>query len=178
MTLALCLGIGAFVLALPNDSSEPASAPTTTRPPNCHERENLPDGISCGDVVEGATFAILTDYSRAVDNLNLQNLYAGIWADYQASLVRSSSPSYGGPVGECGGSEGGRDAYIARESGGDPNVWNTTGSGAWGCWQIIPGTWNSSCSDIGVHGQATVEQQAACASRLPHSAWSSSGPTG
>lgn len=73
--------------------------------------------------------------------------------------------------GACGGATNGADRFIARESGGDPNIWNTQGSGAYGCYQIMPGTWNSSCGDLGTHGNATVEAQAACASRLPLSAW-------
>lgn len=70
---------------------------------------------------------------------------------------------YGGPV---------PDAIVTRESGGNPDVWNGSGSSAWGCFQILGSTWASSCSDIGVHGQASVAQQKECASRLPSSAWS------
>jgi len=76
----------------------------------------------------------------------------------------------GGSVGgACGGASNGADRYIARESGGNPNARNA--SGAWGCYQIMPGTWSSSCSDLGPHGSASTEAQAACASRLPQSSW-------
>lgn len=78
--------------------------------------------------------------------------------------------------GACGGASNGADAYIGRESGGNPNARNP--SGAWGCYQIMPGTWSGSCSDLGSHGSASTSAQAECASRLPHSSWSSSGPTG
>ncbi len=75
--------------------------------------------------------------------------------------------------GSCGGASNGADAYIGRESGGNPNARNP--SGAWGCYQIMPGTWSSSCSDLGQHGSASTEAQAQCASRLPSSSWAASG---
>jgi soluble lytic murein transglycosylase-like protein len=85
-----------------------------------------------------------------------------------------SSGGGGGTVsGPCGGATNGADAYIARESGGNPNARNP--SGAWGCYQIMPGTWNGSCSDLGQYGSASTQAQAACASRLPSSAWAASG---
>lgn len=71
--------------------------------------------------------------------------------------------------GACGGATNGADAYIGRESGGNPNAYNP--SGAWGCYQIMPGTWASSCSDVGSYGSASPSQQAQCASRLPQSSW-------
>jgi len=82
----------------------------------------------------------------------------------------SSGSSVGGA---CGGASNGADAYIGRESGGNPNARNA--SGAWGCYQIMPGTWASSCSDLGQHGSASTQAQAQCASRLPSSAWAASG---
>jgi hypothetical protein len=85
--------------------------------------------------------------------------------------------SSGGGGGACGGATNGADRFIARESGGNPSVYNGQGSGAWGCYQIMPQTWAGSCSDLGSHGSASVEAQAACASRLPLSSWSASGPT-
>jgi hypothetical protein len=75
--------------------------------------------------------------------------------------------------GACGGATNGADAFIARESGGNPNARNA--SGAWGCYQIMPGTWSSSCSDLGAYGSAGTSAQAQCASRLPSSAWAASG---
>lgn len=88
---------------------------------------------------------------------------------------RGGSSGGGGSTvgGQCGGATNGADAYIARESGGNPNARNA--SGAWGCYQIMPGTWNGSCSDLGQYGSASTQAQAACASRLPQSSWSSSG---
>src|SRR5215218_6112085 len=75
--------------------------------------------------------------------------------------------------GACGGATNGADSYIGRESGGNPNARNP--SGAWGCYQIMPGTWSSSCSDLGQHGSASTEAQAQCASRLPSSSWAATG---
>jgi soluble lytic murein transglycosylase-like protein len=85
----------------------------------------------------------------------------------------SSSSSSGSVSGACGGASNGADRFIGRESGGNPNARNS--SGAWGCYQIMPGTWSSSCSDLGQHGSASTEAQAQCASRLPSSSWAASG---
>jgi hypothetical protein len=78
--------------------------------------------------------------------------------------------------GACGGATNGADAFIGRESGGNPDIANP--SGAWGCYQIMPDTWRGAgCDEFGTHGSASVEAQAACASKLPLSAWNASGPT-
>ena len=91
-----------------------------------------------------------------------------------APTGRGGSSGGGSSVGgACGGASNGADAYIGRESGGNPNARNA--SGAWGCYQIMPGTWASSCSDLGQHGSASTEAQAQCASRLPSSSWAASG---
>ena len=80
----------------------------------------------------------------------------------------------GGSVGgACGGATNGADRFIGAESGGNPNARNS--SGAWGCYQIMPGTWQSSCSDLGQHGSASTDAQAQCASRLPSSSWAATG---
>jgi Transglycosylase SLT domain len=80
----------------------------------------------------------------------------------------------GGSVGgACGGATNGADRFIGAESGGNPNAKNS--SGAWGCYQIMPGTWRSSCSDLGQHGSASTDAQAQCASRLPSSSWAATG---
>jgi hypothetical protein len=80
----------------------------------------------------------------------------------------------GGSVGgACGGATNGADRFVGAESGGNPNARNS--SGAWGCYQIMPGTWQSSCSDLGAHGSASTEAQAQCASRLPSSSWAATG---
>jgi len=72
--------------------------------------------------------------------------------------------------GPCGGATNGADQFIARESGGDPNAYNP--SGAYGCYQIMPGTWaGAGCDELGAYGSASPAAQSACASRLPLSAW-------
>ena len=90
-----------------------------------------------------------------------------------ARTGRGGSSSGGSVSGSCGGATNGADRFIGAESGGNPNARNA--SGAWGCYQIMPGTWSSSCSDLGQHGSASTEAQAACASRLPSSSWSATG---
>lgn len=73
-------------------------------------------------------------------------------------------------VGACGGATNGADQYIGRESGGNPAALNP--SGAWGCYQIMPGTWaGAGCDQLGAYGSAPPSVQAECASRLPLSAW-------
>jgi hypothetical protein len=90
------------------------------------------------------------------------------------SVARTGRGGGGGSVGgACGGAANGADRFIGAESGGNPNARNA--SGAWGCYQIMPGTWASSCSDLGQHGSASTQAQAACASRLPSSSWAASG---
>jgi hypothetical protein len=78
----------------------------------------------------------------------------------------------GGGGGSCGGATNGADQFIHRESGGNPQAVNPS-SGAYGCYQVLGSTWASACGDInGGHPQgSSPAQQAACASRLPLSAW-------
>lgn len=83
-----------------------------------------------------------------------------------APVARQMPTPVSGP---CGGATNGADQFIARESGGDPTAENP--SGAWGCYQIMPGTWAGSCSDLGDEHSASPAVQAQCASRLPLSAW-------
>jgi soluble lytic murein transglycosylase-like protein len=91
-----------------------------------------------------------------------------------APTGRGGGGSGGGSVGgACGGASNGADRFIGAESGGNPNARNS--SGAWGCYQIMPGTWRSSCSDLGSHGSAGTDAQAQCASRLPSSSWAATG---
>jgi Transglycosylase-like domain len=77
---------------------------------------------------------------------------------------------HGSSTGACGGATNGADQYVARESGGDPGAVNQ-GTGAYGCYQIMPGTWGASCSDLGPQSGSSATTQAQCASRLPASAW-------
>lgn len=83
-----------------------------------------------------------------------------------SAVTRSPEVHPAGGTGECGGATNGADRFIQRESGGNPYVVNSS-SGAFGCYQIMPYVWDANCRDLGHDPQG----QAACASRLPLSAW-------
>lgn len=83
-------------------------------------------------------------------------------------------------TGECGGATNGADRYIPRESGGDSTViyggahaatpYEAGADVAWGCYQTKGFHWmpGGRCADITDYSPTG---QAACASRLPLSAW-------
>jgi soluble lytic murein transglycosylase-like protein len=124
--------------------------------------------------IEGSQARQLELFYQGIIAAEAEKAAAAADASKPKPVARTGRGGGGSSVGgACGGATNGADSYIGRESGGDPNARNA--SGAWGCYQIMPGTWSSSCSDLGQHGSASTEAQAACASRLPSSAWSSSG---
>lgn len=84
-------------------------------------------------------------------------------ASRATSAPRATAPAGGSVSGDCYASDL-PDYIVSRESGGDPNARNP--SGAWGCAQFMPGTWNSSCGDLGAHGSASVAAQNECANRV------------
>jgi hypothetical protein len=97
-------------------------------------------------------------------------------AAYQAELARQQAaaraaaqtyvrqpPSGGGGGGDCYGSD--VPSYIVnRESGGSSTARNP--SGAYGCFQIMPGTWGGTCSDLGSLNGSSAAAQTECANRL------------
>lgn len=118
----------------------------------------------------------VAEYLAVTHYLDLIHAEQVAVADYLASLpkpapARAPVPSSSSSTGACGGATNGADAFIARESGGNPSIFNSQGSGAYGCYQIMPGTWAGSCADLGPQIGAPASVQAACASRLPLSAW-------
>ena len=137
--------------------------------------------IGWTQAVDAKQFTDMVDAELARQEAARQAALAALAASRRVVPSGTSvAPSGGGNAGAggaCGGATNGADAFIGRESGGSATIYNGSGSGAWGCYQIMPATWNSSCSDLGVHGSAGASAQAACASRLPLSAWASSGPT-
>lgn len=136
---------------------------------------DTPDPLLAAADVNAATSAYLD--ALEADRLKREADEALAQAQARASMA-PAPPSTGSSgqrpslaPGPCGGATNGADAYIARESGGDPAVHNAGGSGAYGCYQIMPATWASSCSDLGPLEGSSAQAQAACASRLPLSAW-------
>ncbi len=139
-----------------------------------------------GALVAASRAADTQRFMEAVQAQQLDAFYQALAAQAEqaaaAANARKAKPaaptgrggSGGGSVGgSCGGATNGADRFIGAESGGNPNARNS--SGAWGCYQIMPGTWRSSCSDLGQHGSASTEAQAQCASRLPSSSWAATG---
>lgn len=157
----------------PPKRERPAAGVTTGSPAPVAVTGADPDGTA------GLVLAVFV--SHELERIDRERIEAEHVAEYlaaveaervaQARRIPTAPSASRGGGGTCGGATNGADAYIGRESGGNPDVWNTGGSGAWGCYQIMPGTWAGSCSDLGAHGSADAAAQAACASRLPLSAW-------
>lgn len=126
------LSVGATQLAASSgepDAERPAAATEgTTR----HERLGLPAGVSYAEAQEDWAFVV---WLHAWEQGQLAQYFDSIWADYQASLATRSTGSGGG--GGCT-----EASIIDRESGGDAGVYNTSGSGASGLYQFMPGTWD------------------------------------
>jgi soluble lytic murein transglycosylase-like protein len=139
--------------------------------------------------VDGALIAAsqAADEKRFLDAVQAQQLdafFQAVLAQQAEAAANARKPKPAAPTGRggggggnvggaCGGATNGADRFIGAESGGNPNARNS--SGAWGCYQIMPGTWQSSCSDLGQHGSASTDAQAQCASRLPSSSWAATG---
>jgi hypothetical protein len=73
------------------------------------------------------------------------------YAKWQAIKSAAAQSCYGGPI----------PAHIVwRESRGDPFAVNSS-SGAFGCFQIMPGWWSGACSHL---NKWSIADQKACAS--------------
>jgi hypothetical protein len=127
------------------------------------------------DVVASVVIHDIVGYASAVALQEGVAYVAALQATEAAQEAQRATQGVSRPVtapvtGACGGATNGADQYIARESGGNPNAYNP--SGAWGCYQIMPGTWaGAGCDELGAYGSASPAAQSACASRLPLSAW-------
>ncbi len=153
----------------------PGPVDTGTRQGSAHPGPaHSPDYLAAAADVNAATAAYLD--ALEADRLKREADEAEAQAQARANMAPAppAGPSGNRPssaAGPCGGATNGADAYIWRESRGDPGVYNTGGSGAYGCYQIMPATWAASCSDLGPLEGSSPQAQAACASRLPLSAW-------
>ncbi len=123
----------------------------------------------------GTTVGVASPAGHFIDDAALRQWYETLAFEAphpEVAITTAPRHSYahGSSTGACGGATNGADQYIGRESGGDPGAVNSS-SGAYGCYQIMPGTWASSCSDLGAQSGSSASTQAQCASRLPPSAW-------
>lgn len=151
-----------------------AAAPSTDLSAGLLRAQAYVEFVTALDVqtyVNGVIAGQVGDYITAVQAAEAEAARLAAARVVVPSYVAPSAPR-GNVTGACGGATNGADQFIGRESGGDPNVYNTGGSGAWGCYQLMPMHFapGATCSDM-VYGQASPAQQAECASRLPLSAW-------
>ena len=125
-----------------------------------------------GNIVNYVNAMIAEQQAEAARAAEVARVQQQQVAQQPAPRVQPSAPapSGGGAVGACTGFAV-PDYIIQRESGGNPNISNSGGSGAYGCYQIMPATWASSCRDLGPEIGSSPATQAQCASRLPLSAW-------
>jgi len=123
-----------------------------------------------GNIVNYVNAMIAEQQAEAARAAEVARVQQQQVAQQPAPRVQPSAPTGGAP-GACGGATNGADQFIHRESGGNPNISNSGGSGAYGCYQIMPATWASSCRDLGPEIGSSPATQAQCASRLPLSAW-------
>lgn len=137
-------------------------------PADAEKRPHVPRGFSVVDPIDEARViheenvadfeAWFADQLRLVDEF-VRAVIAG-------ERLRTGPPSPGpASVAHPGGGgcyDGPVPAYIVdRESGGDPGAVNPS-SGAFGCFQFLPSTWSSSCSDLA----RDVAGQVECANRI------------
>jgi hypothetical protein len=107
------------------------------------------------------------EYVGAVDQANLKAYVAAVTPpppapERYSAPTPSAAPSGGG--GDCYSGSPVPDWIINRESGGNPNAVNPS-SGAYGCYQELPGHFNNGavCSGLSMY---SVDDQKVCAQRL------------
>lgn len=190
MNIAGRAALGALLLAGFSHAAQPAAAASEAH--SHHADHQLVGAVASGDGLPATPLEIgelevarVQRYVHAVQVDEVGRYLAAVAAEEaeQARLAAEAQPSGSSAVpaqvpvqaadGVCGGATNGADQFIDRESGGNPGIYNTGGSGAWGCYQLMPEHFaaGGTCDDF-VYGAASAEQQAECASRLPLSAWS------
>jgi type II secretory pathway pseudopilin PulG len=125
----------------------------------------------------------LVVYLAATNDANLTTYVNAVeQADAEAALQNSqaqptqqySAPSSGGASGDCFDGSPIPAWIVNRESGGDPNAVNPS-SGAYGCYQELPGHFNAGavCGGLSMY---SVADQKTCAQRLIDAAGGSLAP--
>lgn len=131
------------------------------------------------NAVERWSNAELLNRTEAWDAAVAENFWHGIELlaeNYRppppsATTTKAPAPPSGGGGSSVGGSCGSGwamgDGTMQHESNGNPNALGpSTSSGrAWGCAQIMQGTW-SGAGCAGTWGSASVDQQKACAAKV------------
>jgi hypothetical protein len=152
------------VVTVATTSTADARRPARARPPvNVY---SAVDPVDEARAVHDYAVALLLAYLDAELVRIVAYVESVIAAERAAEVARRAVPpvpargSSNGASGDC--YAGPIPAYIVtRESGGDPNAVNRS-SGAFGCFQFLPSTWASSCSDLA----RDVAGQIACADRI------------
>ena len=174
IVLIVALSVAVAASSGGGDASRPGKPPSVFAGPS--PSAQLVRAITVADYAHGLEVQRVADYLVAVQRdevaaflASLPSPSAAVELDLPPAPAAEATHTIGAS-GACGGATNGADQFIQRESGGDPNAYNP--SGAWGCYQIMPGTWaGAGCDQFGAYGSASASAQAQCASRLPMSAW-------
>lgn len=169
---ALSVGLSIPTMALGHDDSKSIQHNYTSAYKQCQRaagkntcgRNIRRDGVNAKGKDRAAA---KKDYRRSIPTLKSITyvaLHPAPKVTYKAASTSTSTSTGGG--GSCPAVI--PQYIIQKESGGNPNAVNSS-SGAFGCYQLMPMHYSAggACADLG----RDVAGQAACAQRLPPSAW-------